>query len=53
MGSELGLRERKKEGKETQSVLGKMSPRLLILAMKGMRIRPPKRNHFSIRIILS
>ena len=41
MGSELGLRERKKEGKETQSILGKMNLRLLILAMKGMRIRPP------------
>ena len=42
MGSELGLRERKKEGKETQRGLGKMSPRLLILAMKGMRICHPK-----------
>lgn len=42
MRSELGLRERKKEGKETQSGLGKISPRLLILAIKGMRIYPPK-----------
>ena len=58
MSAELGLKERKegkKEGqmREIQRRGGRLSPRLLMLVMKGMRICHPKIYHFGIRIILS